>query len=1010
MDYAAGPRLFRQLAASLCLLSVLFCHAPAQALEKVSIQLKWLHHFQFAGYYAALEKGFYREAGLDVAIREGSPGTVVEDEVTSGRADFGVGTSALLVHRAHGDDFVVLGQIFQHSAAILLTPRRTGIRSVAGMAGRRFMYSNQHGDMLALLGKNGISEKNIIQVPHQGDARDLIEGKADVMMAYSFNEPFILEQVGEPYLIFSPQTYGIDFYGDNFFTTRAEIEARPELVEKFREASLRGWRYALDHKGEIADLILARYSREKSRDWLMFEANQLDTLIQPNVIELGYQSPSRWQHISDLFTELGMLPDDFDPTRIIYAPDPPDRYGLLFGTLFFSCSVIAVLIGIVVKFRQLNGNLLAEVTERKCAEEAFRESEERLRVIIETSQAGIIMVDPRGIIRFANKRMAEMFGCSHEELIGSTYSSHLHPEQCATGTALMQKLIAGEIQLVYTERRYLGRDCTDFWGYLSGKRLETADGTLRALVGIIADITDRKKAEEARGKALMLVETLLARSPMGISVFDGETGDCIRLNQAAADIAGDSIESLLQSNFRGSLSWREAGVTAVAEEVLADGVARPMEAELRNPLGQQINARCYLSRFLVEEKAHLLVIGHDATEEKRLDNENKRIEAQMLNMQKLESLGVLAGGIAHDFNNILTGIVGSITFAQMALEPAQKAHGPLIKAEKACQRAAELASQLLTFARGGQPIKKAFSVKPLVGESVSLVLRGTNVKGTIEIPDTLAIIEADEGQINQAFNNIIINAVHAMPGGGNLTIAGADAIVDPGNRIGLAAGTYVKLSFSDEGCGISAADQKRIFDPYFTTKTSGTGLGLASTHSIVNRHGGIILVDSEVGKGTTFTIYLPSTGRGSLDGAAESEAGQASHAGGSILVMDDEEMIRDISSATIRELGYQVQSCANGEQAIDLYHAARLSGSPFSAVIMDLTIPGAMGGKEAARRIREVDRSARLIVSSGYSNDPVMAAHESFGFCATLVKPYSAAELARVLSLALSAEPVQQQA
>ena len=1003
MDYSAAPRLFKKLPAALCLLSALWYAAPAQALEKTSIQLKWLHHFQFAGYYAALEKGFYREAGLDVAIREGGPSTEVEDEVTSGRADFGVGTSALLLHLAQGDDLVVLGQIFQHSAAILLTPRGSGIRSVADMAGRRFMYSNQHGDMLTLLAKNGIGEKNMVRVAHRGDARDLISGKADVMMAYSFNEPFILEQVGEPYLIFSPLTYGIDFYGDNFFTTGAMVGKKPELVRAFREATLRGWRYALEHKGEIADLIIAKYSREKSRDWLMFEANQMDSLIKPTLIEMGYQSPSRWRHISDQFNELGMLPDDFDPSRIIYAPKPRQSYGLFLGALIFSCSVIAILTVMVLKFGQLNRTLRAEITERKAAEEAFRESEERLRVIFDTSQAGIIMVDPQGIIRFANKRMSEMFGCSHEELIGSPYPSHLHPEQNATGSALMQKLILGEIPLVYTERRYLGRDGSDFWGYLSGKRLETPDGKLRALVGIITDISDRKKAEEARGKALMLVETLLAQSPMGISVFDAETGDCIRLNQAAADIAGGSIETLLQRNFRQSLSWRASGLTAVAEQVLHDGVARPMEAELRTSRGKQINARCYLSRFILEGTAHLLLIGQDATEEKRLDKENQRIEAQMLNMQKLESLGVLAGGIAHDFNNILTGIVGNITFAELALEPAHKAHGPLGKAEKACQRAAELASQLLTFARGGEPIKKAFSVKPLVGESVSLVLRGTNVKGAMEIPDGLAIIEADEGQINQAFNNIIINAVHAMPGGGTLTIAGANATLEPDNRLGLAPGAYVRLAFSDEGCGISEADQKKVFDPYFTTKTCGTGLGLASTHSIVNRHGGIILVDSAIGRGATFTIYLPSTGRTSLDAAAEHEPEPALQAGGSILVMDDEEMIRDITSATISELGYRVQTCANGEEAIDLYHAARLSGAPFSAVIMDLTIPGAMGGKEAARRITEVDPAARLIVSSGYSNDPVMAAHQSFGFRATLVKPYSAAELTRVLSLTLSA-------
>ena len=877
LDTAVSP-LFRQSVAILCFLASLGLVQPALALEKATVQLKWLHHFQFAGYYAAQEQGFYRDAGLEVTLVEGGPSTEVESEVLSGRADFGVGTSALLLHRARGADLVVLGQIFQHSPAIFLTPRKTGIRSLADMAGRRFMYSNQHGDMLTLLKKNDIGESNIVQVPHQGDPRDLIEGKADVMIAYSFNEPFILEQAGEPYLTFSPLTYGIDFYGDNFFSTRDLIETRPEFVESFRKATLRGWRYALENKEEMADLILSRYSKGKSREWLIFEAHQMDTLIQPTLVELGYQSPSRWQHIADTFAELGMLAEDFDPDGIIYTPRPHNNYRLLLGTILFSCAVIAILTVSVVTFRRLNSNLRAEIAERKHAEAAFRESEERLRVIFETSMAGIIMVDPKGIITFANQRMAEMFGCSLDEVIGSPYTSHLHPQENQTGAGLMRRLISGEISFVHTERNYLRKDGNGFWGYLSGKRLETADGELRALVGIIADITDLKKAEE----------------------------------------------------------------------------------------------------------------------------ENKRIESQMLNMQKLESLGVLAGGIAHDFNNILTGIMGNISFAQLVTEQSHQAQLPLKKAEKASQRAAELASQLLTFAKGGQPIKKAFSVKTVVGESVSLVLRGTNIKGVVQITDT--IIEADEGQINQAFNNIIINAVHAMPEGGTLTISGDRHLLDDGNRLGLAAGEYVSLTFKDEGCGISEADQKRVFDPYFTTKASGSGLGLASTHSIITKHGGVILLRSAPGQGSSFTIYLPATVKAPPAPKAESDPSPSARQGVSVLVMDDEPMIRELAGEMLRELGYRVETCSDGAEAIELYCAASEAGAPYSAVIMDLTIPGGMGGKQAAENIIALDPAARLIVSSGYSNDPVMARYAEVGFCATLLKPYSAGDIARVLSESLPPE------
>lgn len=987
--------LLRHLFTIFCLLAAVATAHPAQALEKATLQLKWLHHFQFAGYYVALEKGFYQQAGLDVTIVEGGPETDVENAVISGRADFGVGTSALLLQRAKGHDLVVLGQIFQHSPAVFLTPRKSGIRSIAEMAGRRFMYSNQHGDMLTLLMKNGIDEKRIVKVPHRGDPRDLIEGKADVMLAYSFNEPFILEQAGEPYLTFSPVTYGVDFYGDNFFTTGHVIEARPDYVKAFREATLRGWQYAMANKEESAQIIFARYATGKSLEWLLYEANQMDALIQPSLIELGYQSPSRWKHIAGVFADLGMLPENFDTSGIIYNPNSGPNYRLFLGTVFLFSAIIIVLAAIAFTFVRLNRNLRGEIAERRNAENAFRESEQRLRIIFETSQAGIIMVDEGGAITFANSRTAEMFGYPLEEVIGSDYTRHLHPEQNLLGSNLMRQLISGETSCVNTERRYRRKDGSDFWGFLSGRRLETEDGRLLALVGFITDITDRKAAEEARVKALVFSEALLAQSPMGILVYDGETGGCVRANQAVAEITGGSIEALERQNFREIVSWRANGLAALGDLVLADGQARPLEAELHTSFGKSFSGRFHLSRFFVEGKPHLLVIGHDITEEKRLDSENKRIEAQMLNMQKLESLGVLAGGIAHDFNNILTGIMGNISFAQMLVETEHRARAPLQKAEKASHRAAELAAQLLTFAKGGQPIKKAFSVKALASESLSLVLRGTNIKGILEIPDT--IIEADEGQISQAFNNLIINAVHAMPGGGTLLIKGEPLNLAEKDRLGLQGESYIRLSFIDEGCGIQEGDLKKIFDPYFTTKANGSGLGLASTHSIVARHGGLILASSTVGQGSTFTVYLPSTLRSLPEVTYEVDEAPAETNGGSVLIMDDEEMIRDLAAAMLTELGYQVESCADGVEAVSRYREAMAAGAPFSAVIMDLTIPGGMGGKQAAEMILAMDPDARLIVSSGYSNDPVMAQHADAGFRATLLKPYTVSDIAQVL-------------
>ncbi len=398
---------------------------------------------------------------------------------------------------------------------------------------------------------------------------------------------------------------------------------------------------------------------------------------------------------------------------------------------------------------------------------------------------------------------------------------------------------------------------------------------------------------------------------------------------------------------------------------------------------------------VIDEKGELhgtVGFSRDITDRKESEKEHMRIE-------KLESLGVLAGGIAHDFNNIITGIMGNISFAQMFLDPSHKAFKLLTEAEKAAVRASELARQLLTFSRGGEPVKKIVSLQHLVHETVSLMLRGSKVKAVVEMPDSIHAIEADEGQISQAFNNVIINAMQAMPGGGTLTIAAQNETVDDMNALALLPGAYVRITFGDEGCGISDTDLTRIFDPYFSTKMTGRGLGLASVYSIVKRHGGHINVSSMVDKGTTFNIYLPSLGETYSKHETDTTPQLVGdHKGRSILVMDDEKLIRDLAGEMLTYLGYQVTTCVNGEEAISHYEAARASGAPFSAVIMDLTIPGGMGGKETAEQILAIDPEARLIVSSGYSHDPIMADYKTFGFGGAVAKPYNITELGQVLS------------
>jgi PAS domain S-box-containing protein len=377
-----------------------------------------------------------------------------------------------------------------------------------------------------------------------------------------------------------------------------------------------------------------------------------------------------------------------------------------------------------------------------------------------------------------------------------------------------------------------------------------------------------------------------------------------------------------------------------------------------------------------------------------------KLEEEQERNQRLESLGLLAGGIAHDFNNILTSIIGNISLARMLIEPESKAQERLLQSERAGERAVGLTRQLLTFARGGEPVKKVTDPFRLLSESAELSLRGARVTCDLERPAELWAVEADEGQLTQVFNNLIINAVHAMPNGGQVTLRAVNCQISEGTALPLPPGKYVCISIADQGVGIPQEHLERIFDPYFTTKTHGTGLGLTSAYSIVKKHGGTMTVTSEINQGSCFELFLPAaTGR--VPTTVKQPASRLQQGMGRVLVMDDEEQLRTVMTEMLTVLGYTADSCGDGQEAVDRYCRALDSGDRYVAVILDLTIPGGMGGKEASELIRALDPTAILIAASGYSNDPVMANPLKFGFNCTVAKPFQVHQLAGALHQAI---------
>jgi nitrogen-specific signal transduction histidine kinase/CheY-like chemotaxis protein len=393
----------------------------------------------------------------------------------------------------------------------------------------------------------------------------------------------------------------------------------------------------------------------------------------------------------------------------------------------------------------------------------------------------------------------------------------------------------------------------------------------------------------------------------------------------------------------------------------------------------------------------VLALCRDISERKRIEQERRQLEAQLIQAQKMEAIGTLAGGIAHDFNNLLGGVFGYIDMARESAESGDMAGARqcLALAMGAFERTKALTNQLLTFSKGGAPVKRTVDLAPLLRETATFALAGANVEADFRIAADLWHCDVDAFQISQVIDNLIINARQAMPGGGSIVIEGQN--LPPGAPLpaALKPGLYVRISVRDQGTGIAPEHLPRIFEPFFTTKQKGSGLGLATSYSIVARHGGHILAQSELGKGTTMTVFLPASASARVQSRPAASTTHQGH--GRVLLMDDEPHIRDVTSRMLTSMGYQVTAAADGKQAEELFSTAWRQGQGFDLVMLDLTVPGGLGGKELVARLRALAPQTKIIATSGYSEDPVMADPRAFGFSGKIAKPYTRAELALVL-------------
>ena len=637
------------------------------------------------------------------------------------------------------------------------------------------------------------------------------------------------------------------------------------------------------------------------------------------------------------------------------------------------------------------------------SEKKLKESEIWFSTTLKSLGDGVIATDPEGEVVFLNHAAEGITGWRQQDAVGRPMHEIFHIINEHT-----RQRVENPVAKVLHEGRVVGlanhtilitRQGTEVPIDDSAAPIRDDKGNLLGIVMVFREIIKRKKAEKALAAEKELLSVTLRSIGDGLITTDTR-GRVMLVNEKAEQLCGwrqdEALDKPVNEIFKIVNEKNRRELENPVEIVLRTGSTTPL---INNTL---LISRDGTERIIAEKGAPIrdlddtvvgvVLIFRDITPERRMEEELEKA-------RKIKSLGILAGGIAHDFNNILTAVIGNISLAKANASPETKYYECLGNAEKAGLRARDLTQQLITFSKGGAPLMRSASIEEIIRDTAQFVLQGANVSSSFSFADDLWLCEIDEGQVSQVISNLVINANQAMSEGGVISIAAENMTVGKGANLPLKQGKYVKITVADHGEGISPENLPKIFDPYFSTKQAGSGIGLATSYSIIRRHRGLVTVESVLGDGTTFYIYLPASDAKSV--AQGSEVTGLTKGKGRILVMDDEEIVREVVEQMLVYLGYEVVFVADGSQAIERYRESRESGASFDLVILDLTVPGGMGGKETMEHLLKIDPEVKVLVSSGYSTDPVMAEYRKFGFSGVIGKPYEIKTLGDALSLVL---------
>ena len=978
--------LLKQLIPLIFLMPAVVVAQPVENIERetVTLQLKYYHQFQFAGYYAALEKGFYGEVGLDVKIKANDPSLRPPiDEVLSGAAQYGVADMSLVAERLAGKPVVVLANVFQKSPIVWIVLEDSGIAGLHDLVGKSVMHSpGLTSELLAMLQVEGIPASMINLVPTSFNLQDLIDGHIDAFNGYTVNEPYILQEQGIPYRLISPIAYGIDSYGDVLFTSESEISEHPERAKNFRLASLKGWRYAMDHPDEIIDLIRTKYNSQKSLAHFKFEAEGMRDLILPDLVTIGFINPGRWRTIAERITELGSTEANYDLLEgFIYDPNPKPQDLRKFYTIITLVTLVALLLlGLAIWIGLLNTKL--------------KKSEQGLNEAQRIAHLGSWEWDITTNLITWSDELCRIYGMEPDKIEPSFegFLALLSEDTKTRVTDAVDNALSGKAEYDI-EFPIILENGEERIVRAQGVVIRDQDGKPLRMIGSTQDNTERNRAEQLLRKSEKYNRMLFQESTIGLALCK-MNGELVDINPAFASILGRTLEEAKTLSYWNITPEKYAVEEKEQLNILEEtGRYGPYEKEYIHADGHLVPVR--LSGQLLKKDGSKFIWSsvEDITERKQAEDEKEYLQRELQQSQKMEALGKLTGGIAHEYNNMLAIITGYSELLKKALMKQPELLKYTNEIQRAGNRAAVLTSKLLTFSRQKPSEPESINLNELLQKQHHMLEKTLTVriKLIFNLQQDLWHVWLDEGDMEDAILNMSINAMHAIAGNGQLTVQTNNQKINKvdAQSLGITPGDYVLLSFTDSGCGMNQETKEKIFEPFFTTKgDEGTGLGLSMVYGFVKNSGGFIKVYSELGQGTQFTLYFPRyPGSRSVQKLVVDSPIEAFNDKKTILVVDDEPSLLSLTDEILSSHGAKVFCAESAKEALNL-----LQHEAIDIMISDVIMPE-MDGYQLAAIVKEKYPEIKIQLASGFTDDRHAGMVDEELHNNVLHKPFSSQEL-----------------